>query len=317
MVDEKVLVLSDNINSIYSFEGSIDYISLGTRTDRLKKGLFYLIYNLGLARFLYAKKLDKLILDGYDTIVVLETNFPVQFIEYIRSCNQHCKIIFWLSNSLGKRNTPFFNNSKEDIELIKNRDKYNFKIISFDKGDCTKFQLIFIKQCVPRLDFGKNGSATPVYDVVFVGYAKDRLQYLINLYEYFEAHGFICKMIIYPSKKMSSYSEKEQKFLFDGPMLRYEDVVKLDMASKAILDIVQKGQRGITWRPVEAAYYSRKLITNFLNIKNYDLYDCDNVFILGEDDLGCLEEFINSPVKEISDDIKDSYTFNSMLKSIK
>ena len=83
--------------------------------------------------------------------------------------------------------------------------------------------------------------------------------------------------------------------------------------SKCILDYNQEGQVGLSLRPMEALFLERKLITNNTDIKNYDFYNHDNIFILGEDNINEIKEFINKPYKKIDQDIIDYYDFDQWL----
>ena len=60
-------------------------------------------------------------------------------------------------------------------------------------------------------------------------------------------------------------------------------------------------------------FLERKLITNNTDIKNYDFYNHDNIFILGEDNINEIKEFINKPYKKIDQDIIDYYDFDQWL----
>ena len=64
---------------------------------------------------------------------------------------------------------------------------------------------------------------------------------------------------------------------------------------------------------MEALFLERKLITNKTDIKNYDFYNHDNIFILGEDNINEIKEFINKPYKKIDQDIIDYYDFDQWL----
>ena len=75
-----------------------------------------------------------------------------------------------------------------------------------------------------------------------------------------------------------------------------------------MLDVVTDMNYGLTLRPLEALYFRKKLVTNFKDIKGENFYSKENIFILGDDDLSILKEFIESPFTEISQKILDQYT---------
>ena len=86
-------------------------------------------------------------------------------------------------------------------------------------------------------------------------------------------------------------------------------------SSKAVLDIVQDGQVGLTIRTMETICYRKKLITNNTDVINYDFYNPDNIFVIGKDDINDLNEFINRPFIDIPDEILIRYNFCDWVKS--
>lgn len=119
-----------------------------------------------------------------------------------------------------------------------------------------------------------------------------------------------------PDNRHKVYSQEEKVCLLSHEV-PYDKVIEKDRRSKAILDIVQDNQRGLTWRTVEALLLRKKLITTFKDVKKYDFYCKENVFIWGEDDIRALKTFIDSPYKVIDKDIVEQYTFAGWLKNLK
>jgi hypothetical protein len=60
------------------------------------------------------------------------------------------------------------------------------------------------------------------------------------------------------------------------------------------------------------------MITNNVQVKNYDFYDDNNIFIWDgkQLDLAELLKFIHSPYRELSDEIKQKYAFSSWLANL-
>lgn len=162
------------------------------------------------------------------------------------------------------------------------------------------------------------GQAT---DVFFAGKDKERLKTLLELKEEFTRHGIKTEFLIFPERG-KKYTESEKvHMVFKGQrwweyLIPYEAILEGDLRSKAILDIVQEGQTGLTWRPIEALLLERKLITNFVGIKEYDFYSKENIFILGEDDMSLLVHFLNSPYSKVSEKVKQRYTFSGMVAEV-
>ena len=76
--------------------------------------------------------------------------------------------------------------------------------------------------------------------------------------------------------------------------MNYIDVLSHIRQSKLMVEIVQKGQIGLTARSLEAMFFETKLITNNIDIKRYPFYNKDNIFVLGSDSENDLPCFIRS-----------------------
>ena len=64
---------------------------------------------------------------------------------------------------------------------------------------------------------------------------------------------------------------------------------------------------------MEALFLEKKLITNNKDIKNYDFYNPSNIFILGENNIEDIKEFINKPYEKVEQKIIDYYDFEQWL----
>ena len=95
----------------------------------------------------------------------------------------------------------------------------------------------------------------------------------------------------------------------------YDQVIQEIRQSRAILDVMQEKQHGITWRPMEAMCFQKKLITTFEEISDYNFYDSRNIFLLGHDDVEGLKDFLKKPYEPIDDSIRQEYVAADWLDS--
>ena len=72
---------------------------------------------------------------------------------------------------------------------------------------------------------------------------------------------------------------------------------------KAILEIVEPGREWLTQRPFLALSNNIKLVTNNKKIKDMDFYSPDNIFILEDDNISNLCDFLKNPI-DIKNDLK-------------
>jgi hypothetical protein len=233
------------------------------------------------------------------TIILFDILLSPNIIYYISKKNRknNNRLIFW-----------FWNPVRE--EYLKPLRENDWEIWTFDKSDAERYCLNYNTQ------FYFNSfqpSSNEIHnDVLFVGRDKGRGEYLQFLQQEFKKQGLISHFFI--SKDLKWY---EKFFKLGNNYMPYQSVLDLIGASRAILDIVQDGQIGLTLRPLEALFLNRKLITNNQDIENYDFYDKQNIFILGKDDLAYIATFINSPLKQISQEVRNYYDFSEWLKRFK
>lgn len=83
--------------------------------------------------------------------------------------------------------------------------------------------------------------------------------------------------------------------------------------SKAILDIVQEGQEGLTLRSMEALFFEKKLITNNQSIIKEKFYRKENIFIIGHDKIDEIEEFMNAAYIKNTEEVLKYYDFNAWI----
>lgn len=104
------------------------------------------------------------------------------------------------------------------------------------------------------------------------------------------------------------------KFIHDG--ISFEENWKNLMQSKAVLDLKLPCHNGLSLRFFEAMYYKKKIITDNVNVKNYDFYHPDNIFITDYEDFSGLKEFLEKPYYEIDEKIVNKYGVENWLKYV-
>ena len=66
-------------------------------------------------------------------------------------------------------------------------------------------------------------------------------------------------------------------------VLSYEENLAKALNADVLIDINQPGQAGLTLRPLEAAFFNKKLITDNRLVKKLEFYHPDRFYILGEE----------------------------------
>lgn len=224
-------------------------------------------------------------INKYDKFIIFESLYNEKVAKKIKRSEKENKVIVYFWNYIDDNNKYILND--------KNIDEF----WTFDKNDAKKYNMKYNPQFYTRNV--KIQDEQNKYDVLFLGRPKTRKKDIVELEKKLKEEGIQTNFKIIENEK---------------DYVSYDEYLKMIAESKCILDYNQEGQVGLSLRPMEALFLERKLITNNTDIKNYDFYDHDNIFILGEDDINKLKEFINKPYKKINQDIIDYYDFEQWLK---
>ena len=95
--------------------------------------------------------------------------------------------------------------------------------------------------------------------------------------------------------------------------MEYSEVMSHIRKSKVVVEIVQDGQNGLTARALEAMFFETKLITNNREICNFNFYNDNNIFIIGEDNNDRLDAFLHTPFQPIEKEVLYQYDANGWL----
>ena len=233
-------------------------------------------------------------LDLYSRIIVYDSIYNKTLGNYLKNHTAHKNIFIYCWN------TAIDNKQKK---LLKNAKKM-FPVYSFDRKDCERYKLNYASMVYSSDALSKKAPSRYEYDVIFVGKDKGRVDYLFQIYKSLKEQKFRPYFYILGEERKEYTAED---FVFGKKYLSYNENVRLINASRAILDIQQDGQEGITLRIVEAMFYEKKIITNKLDINEYDFYSDNNIFILNKNDIMNISEFLNSKFKAIPKEVIDRY----------
>ena len=223
-------------------------------------------------------------INKYDKFITFESLYNEKVAKKIKRTKKENKVIVYFWNYIDDNNKYILND--------KNIDEF----WTFDKNDAQKYNMKYNPQFYTKNV--KIQDEQNKYDVLFLGRPKTRKKDIVDLEKKLKEEGIQTNFKIIENEK---------------DYVSYDEYLKMIAESKCILDYNQEGQVGLSLRPMEALFLERKLITNNTDIKNYDFYNHDNIFILGEDNINEIKEFINKPYKKIDQDIIDYYDFDQWL----
>lgn len=151
--------------------------------------------------------------------------------------------------------------------------------------------------------------ATPITDMFFVGLDKGRMQQIDALRQLALEQNLVADINVVDDVKRL-FSRK-----YVG-RLSYSEVRKRIASTRAIVDITQNNQQGMTQRVMEAIFFRKKLITNNKFVATCPFYTPSNVFVLGVDDTSELSNFVRSPYNNQLNFEVDVYDVKNWLRRI-
>ncbi len=244
--------------------------------------------------------------EGYDMGIFINGIRGRDVIEYFREKNPNARIIMYYETPVEKRNKP------------KDYQGLGVEFVSFGRDNCEEWGMKYSHFYYDYYDGTiedireEQKDFEVVNDIYFCGYDKHRLEYLIELQNRFNKLGLSNEMVVVrtPHKR---YAKKFEKYLSPG-RFPYRVLAEGIYKSKAILDIVEPGQRGITLRPMESIFFRKKLITNNPDVVNYDFYRKNNIFIIGQQPLEEIREFLDVPYEDVPIEIVRNYTVEAWME---
>lgn len=283
MKKERVLIIKKNNSDVFlKFikEKKIEnYYTILNETY-----LFKIARKLGLPFFaLFFGKWKKEIYN-YDKIILFDNGFRNSIAKYIKKRNPNIKTVLWFWNPVTEYSQNF----------LKNR--YIDEFWSYNKYDAKKYNLKYNSQFYSQEVVLKK--AEVVNDILFLGTDKGRKESLNRLNTEFQTNGIITNFQII---------EKSNQYI------SYEKYLDLLASSKCILDYNLEINSPLTLRVMEALFLQKKLVTNNLDIINYDFYNANNIFVIGKDNIEDIKGFIDSKYQKINPKIIEKYDFSKWL----
>ena len=227
-----------------------------------------------------------------DAVIIAEYTDPALILAISRIIPEGVSRYVWLWNHKG--------NKKNFVDNLQTIHKCQFQVATYDELDAEKFGFGWHTQFFNVKPFQQVASLQNnsfLYDFFFVGYAKNRVEEIQKIHSMLSSYACLFVTI----RTTSEYI----------PYTRY---MEMAMQSRCIVEIVHTGDPSCTLRPLEAMAIRRKLLTNNPTVRNYTFYQPQNIFILGQDNLNNLSDFLHSPFEPLPSDIVESFDVNSWVE---
>lgn len=194
----------------------------------------------------------------------------------------------------------------------KNYIQYFDKFLVFDQRDSLQFP-----ECTFTTNFYfddvQSDAKSTAKSAFFVGtFMEDRWQILNEITRKLEELGYAIDFFV--KAKSSKRKKLHPKIRLVEKGLTFEDNLRLLQQASVVIDIKNNIHHGLSLRTFEAVGYRKKLITNNSLVKDFDFYHPDNIFLIENNAVGDLEQFLTKPYKNLSGTIREKYSFSAWIE---
>ena len=243
-------------------------------------------------------------LNEYTKIIINDAMFNNNILKYISK-----------KNAVASKYV-YYTNAVRNSRIKPNNIPKDWRVYTFDISDSNEFDIEYSHEYYT--EHQENIKYDLKYDVCYVGADKTnvRLKNLLDIKEVLRKNKVQNFFHIFRVlKKYNKYELQETTNMF----LKYEDIQRIILESKCILELQMEGQSGCTLRTLVSMFLNRKLITNNKDIVNYDFYNPNNIFVIEnaddfKDRFNDILKFMRSPYQKLPDMVKNNYKFCKWLE---
>ena len=247
---------------------------------KILRNLCYFTSRFALGKWRKQKK-------SYDLAIFTDVAVNRFTVKYIGKHPVAQRQILYYRNALNKK-------AKKTVKIAR---KYGWEVYTYNTSDVKRYGLKYNSQCWNKDLAAKVELITDVnHGVYFLGQVKSRYDTLIQIKRAMEKQGIDCLFQLV-SKNGEPETQKER--------VSYKNYIIQAKKSVALLDVVEEENWGLTLRPLAALFLKKKVVTNYTDMVNYDFYAAhkDNIFIITNNDLTGIKEFLETPFKEVDFDL--------------
>ncbi|WP_424411593.1 hypothetical protein ACPEER_00125 [Pasteurella sp. PK-2025] len=235
----------------------------------------------------------------------LAQNFSLDFIHYIRKRVNKGGMVNYQWDGMNR------------YPLIYDRLKFFDRVFVFDPDDVD-----IANNLLPTTSFYFDNDIIELpieHDFYFLGtHIDDRYHKIVEFANFADKQGWKLNFQIFCPKGINRCQGlyPSSIVLFDTCKTKsYPENLQISRRSKVLVDFVISTHKGLSLRTFEALAHDKKLITTNKEIKKYDFYHPNNIFVL-DDNLDKLTDFLNKEYIKIDPKIKEKYGFSNWIKYV-
>jgi hypothetical protein len=230
--------------------------------------------------------LDAAIDETTEQVIIADRPEMFAIARAVRRRMPHVRVVLWCWNLVPADWLP--------------RDANTFEVATFDPGDAGRYGWRPASTHYFR-EFQQHARTEKDYDLVFIGRDKGRRDLIHHAADLARSVGGRAHInIVAP----------------DEPYVPYRQVLATAGRSRAVLDIVQEGQQGLTLRAMEALFLGVRLITNNDAVLNAEHYPSENVWLLGRDNSAGFSDWLHDEPAAPKSAALDYYDFDAWLDRV-
>lgn len=181
------------------------------------------------------------------------------------------------------------------------------KVFTYDEGDSRKYNLEFCQEPFSKYNVDDENV---LFDLSYIGAAKNRTDTIISVYNSATAIGLKCMFYIFGL-------EEEKQINLPGIVynrfIDFDEVIRSVKRTRIILEVLEKDMYSPTTRFAEAVLYDRILISNSPRFKNNN--DYKNVIYFEDANKIDWAQILNKKVF-IDDNLKQIFSIERMKNTI-
>lgn len=223
------------------------------------------------------------------------------YLKYLRKNYSNVKLVLYMQDLVARN---------FDLDINKVRNSFDL-ILSYDKGDCNKYGLMYRHTPYSKYSIPEN-NAIEAFDVFYCGSAKTKARYdiIFDVYNKCHAQGLKSKFYIVGVPQEDRVVSNE--IIYDHPLL-YIEYLQYVQKSKCILEVQQENADGYTPRLWESIVYDKHLLTNNSNIIKTEFYNYKSIHLLSA--MNEIGEWITTPISN-GMDLKEMLSPLHLLKDL-
>lgn len=154
-------------------------------------------------------------------------------------------------------------------------------------------------------------------DVYYLGnYVKERIDKIELLSDHLQQLGSYNLIQVFSNKRRIQKKYINSSIDVIDNTVSYYDNLKNVARARVLIDIIHNVHQGLSFRVFEALGNDKKLITDNVDIKKYEFYDPQNIYVISNDNFKGIKEFLETPYKPLAAKIKNKYTFENWIKYV-